>query len=144
VKKLTIAIVLCVFAGVAVAHDGVMNPKVKARMDTMVVLKDNIQLLGKMANGAIAFDAALAAQAREKLVAASAVIAPEFQAPEMDPKSEAKPQIWENWADFEIKAKASIDGANAIQPDSLNALQLSLKPMGDSCQSCHKAYRVKK
>ena len=133
-----------VFATTAFAHNGVKNQAVMTRMDTMGQMKDAIQLMGKMANQAIPFDAAKAAQAKADMIAATSRIAIEFKVEETDPKMEAKPTIWTNWSDFEVKAMGSVQAAQNVQTTSLLDLQQSLTPLGDSCSSCHKAYRIKK
>jgi len=131
-------------ATTAIAHEGVTNKAVMARMETMVEMKEAIQTLGKMANQATPFDPAIATQAKAKMIAATSRIIEDFEAEETDPKMQAKPAIWSNWADFETKALQSVAASKQVQTDALGDLQQSLAPLGDSCSSCHKAYRVKK
>ncbi|NND21494.1 MAG: hypothetical protein HKO14_05350, partial [Silicimonas sp.] len=47
--------VLLLVASAALAHQGVKNPAVKARMDVMSAIGDNTKLLGRMAKGEVAF-----------------------------------------------------------------------------------------
>jgi cytochrome c556 len=141
-KALSIACIC--LAGTAFAKDGVTNPVVKDRMDLMQTIRQNTSVLGDMASGKTAFDAALAAEARAGLSAAAALIPAKFEAEETDPVDEAKPDIWMMFDDFTSKAETLLAAAESVDATSLEALQGSMRPVGGACQSCHEAYRAKK
>ena len=60
----------------------------------------------------------------------------------------AKPEIWENWADFEQKVKdlqaATADFLAAAKSGGPEAAGAKLGPVGDACKGCHEKYREKK
>ncbi|MEP2030614.1 MAG: cytochrome c [Paracoccaceae bacterium] len=132
-----------VTATAALAHQGVQNPAVKARMDGMSAIAENMKTLGQMAKGATEFDAAIARTAAATL-AEHASAAPElFEANETDPKSEARPEIWTNFEDFATKAvklEAIATGFSTSinEPSDLNA---AMSALGANCKSCHSVYR---
>lgn len=137
--------ITCVLlAGAAFAKDGVTNPVVKERMDLMQTIRVNTGVMGDMASGKTAFDAAAATQARANLAAAAALIPAKFEAEETDPVDEARPDIWMMFDDFTSKAEALVTAAEAADTTSLETLQASMRAIGGSCQSCHESYRAKK
>lgn len=140
----TFAVCLMLVAGLASAKDGVTNPVVKARMDTMQTIRVNTGVLGDMAGGKTAFDAAAAATAKAALSAAAAEIATKFKAEEDDPVSEARPDIWMAFDDFTKKAEVLVAAAAAVDVASLAGVQAGMGAIGGSCKSCHEAYRAKK
>ncbi|MBR9841701.1 MAG: cytochrome c [Rhodobacteraceae bacterium] len=131
-------------ATMALAHDGVLNPAVKTRMDIMANIKESLGVIADMAKGKTPFDAAKAETARQTLAIASAKLAPSFEAQETDPKSEALPAIWSNWGDFTAKANDLILASHGMDVSSLPALQDGLVSAGQTCRACHKPYREKK
>lgn len=144
-KKLIIATLLgAAVAGTAFAHEGVKNEAVKKRMMLMDGIKNATGALGAMAKGEMEFDAGKAAMARQALIDGAAATPAAFMANEMDPKSTAKPAIWENWADFETKAMALGTASEALDASSLDGVRAGMGGIGGSCQACHKEYRVKK
>ncbi|NEX46235.1 c-type cytochrome [Pseudotabrizicola algicola] len=130
------------FAGVAVAKEGVQDPTVKARMDLMGSIGMNVRVLGDMATEKVAFDAAAAAAAQQALVAASADIAAKFEPQATDPVSEAKPEIWSNWDDFVAKAQALNTAATNLGAASLDDVKAGMGAIGGTCRDCHSTYRM--
>lgn len=130
-------------AGAAIAHTGVKNPAVMARMDAMRGVADKMKIFGQMAEQETEFDAT-AARAAAAAIAQYAKETPSlFKERENDPKSEAKRAIWENFPDFTAKSQTMERVAVAIAgsistPDDLHR---ALKELGDTCLSCHKTYR---
>ncbi|MEP6065374.1 MAG: cytochrome c [Paracoccaceae bacterium] len=136
--------VLTVIAGSAVlAHSGVKNPAVQARMHAMSIIGGDMKTLGLMAKGEKEFDAE-AAKAALREIAEHAAKAPDlFRANEDDPKSEAKPAIWENFEDFTTKAGALENVALGLSTSiaSVDDLGPAMAALGDTCKSCHSDYR---
>jgi cytochrome c556 len=128
--------------GTALAQEKAQNATVQARKDLMQVVRTNTGVLGDMAQGKTAFDAAAAAAAKAGLAAAAAEIPARFEANEGDPVSKAKPEIWTNWADFVAKGEALLAGAEALDASSLDGVKAGMGAIGGSCQSCHTAYRL--
>jgi len=131
-------------AGAAWAHDDVKDPQVKARMELMGQIKNNIGMLGGMAKGAVEFDAAKAEAAKAGLIANAKAIPAAFEANATDPKSEALPAIWENWDDFKSKAVAMETAVGSVDVSSLEGVQGGMRTIGGSCGGCHKVYRMDK
>ena len=137
------ALGILAFASAAFAHSGVKNVAVKARMDSMVAIGSEMKTLGKMSKGAAPFDKTIA-QAAASAIARHALATPAlFEAEENDPKSEARPEIWANFADFTAKSYAlnAIAMDHSTRIDTLDDLGLAVKALGAACQACHKAYR---
>ena len=145
--KRTVVFATALLAASAVwAHNGVKNPAVMARMDGMSAIADSMKVLGGMAKGAVAFDAAAANEAAGVIAVEAARIPVLFQVEETDPKSEAKPEIWTNFNDFSDRAdaleKVASDLSGSIE--TAEDLQGAMKALGQNCQSCHGTYRIKK
>ena len=140
-KIVTVALVLG--AGAALAHTGVQNKAVKARMAGMGELGAGLKVLGNMAKGTLAFDMAQARAAAAAIAAEAAEIPVLFKAQEDDPKSEALPAIWANFADFTAKADALEAKATAAAGSiaSIDDVRAALGAIGGECRSCHTAYR---
>jgi cytochrome c556 len=128
-------------AGVAWAHEGVKNPVVMARMDGMSEMGSATRVLGEMARGETGFDASAAEAARARIVTQAERTPGLFEAREDDPKSEAKPAIWENFDDFVAKSDAMVAVARAADVSSLDALRSSVREIGRACGACHEPYR---
>ncbi|MGV6850215.1 MAG: c-type cytochrome [Marinibacterium sp.] len=140
---LTLTAALLIAATAALAHSGVKNPAVKARMAAMSAIGDATKILGQMAKGQTAFDAATARAAAQTIAEHAATTPDLFEAPETDPKSEALPVIWTKYEDFTAKAlelhKVAEGLAETIQtPEDLRA---GLGQLGGACKSCHSVYR---
>ena len=140
---MTLALSLALSAGTALfAKEGVTNPTVKARQDTMQTIRRNTAVLGDMAGGKTAFDPAAAAAAKAELAAAAAEIPVKFEPREGDPKSEAKPEIWTGWDDYVQKAEALVAAAEAVDTASLDGVRAGMGAIGGACKSCHETYRL--
>ena len=59
----------------------------------------------------------------------------------------AKNDIWDNFSDFETKAKAMASAARALQTAAASgdkgAVAGAAKRVGGTCKSCHDSYRIK-
>lgn len=130
-------------ASVALAHQGVTNPAVMARMNGMSLIGDNVKVLGSMAKGQIAFDANAAQLAAQEVARHSGESIALFAPRESDPKSEARADIWDNFDDFSAKALAlqtlASDLAGTIA--SVEDVRDAMQPLGKACAACHKVYR---
>jgi cytochrome c556 len=138
-KALTLALIAA--GGLAIAAEAT-NPAAKARQETMDAISAASKVLGNMAKGSVAYDAAAAAEAQAALAAAAATITTVFEPNESDPKSKAKPEIWANWADFQTKAEALVDAAGALDASSLDGIKAGMGAVGGACGACHETYRM--
>ena len=138
--KRFLPLVVIALGTAAAAHEGVKNPDILARMESMKEMSGFAKIIGNMAKGEVAFDAA-AANAPLASIAEHAEKAPElFREPLMEDASEALPSIWENFPDFEAKSAALVQAAR-VQVTTEADLGPVLMNIGSACKSCHTAYR---
>ncbi|SMX27730.1 Cytochrome c-556 [Pelagimonas phthalicica] len=140
---LAMALLIAGIGSVALAHGGVKNAAVMARMNGMTSISEAMKVLGAMAKGQTQFDAETARAAAKDVATLSAQIPDLFQAPETDPKTEALPVIWERFDAFTALAQNTEASALALSqslttPDDLTA---GLAQLGATCKACHKEYR---
>lgn len=138
----TIVAGLVLMAGMAFAEGTRTDPNSIARGATMGAQGGAMKVLGGMAGGEVAYDAAAAEAAKAALVAASASIPVVFQPNSTDAASEAKPDVWTNWDDFAIKAKALNDAAMALDVSSAETIGAGMGAIGGACKACHTTYRL--
>ena len=132
-------------AGAAFAEEERTDPNAIARAELMESIGKNIGIIGDMAGGKAAFDAAAAEGAKAALIEATGKIEATFKDQGgADPASEAKPEIWANWDDFLKKATAASDAAGALDVASLDTIKAGMGALGGACKDCHTTYRVMK
>lgn len=139
----TIVAAFVLVAGAAFAETEATDPSVIARQDLMKSFGGAAKVLGEMAAGKTAFDAAAAETAKAALVAGSAEIAAKFETDAADPASKASPDVWKNWDDFVLKAKGLSDAAAALDLASVESIGAGMGPVGGACKDCHTLYRLK-
>ena len=141
-KALLISAVLA--SGVAYAEDmEPTDPSAIAREEVMKMIGQNIGILGDMAGGKTAYDAAAAEAAKAAIVEAAGKIEATFKDQgAADPASEAKPEIWTSWDDFVAKANALNTAATALDATTLESVQAGMAAVGGACKACHTAYRL--
>jgi cytochrome c556 len=118
------------------------DPLVIGQKDLMKSFGAASKVLGSMAGGGVAFDAAAAEAAKAALITGAADIPVKFATQGADPESESKPEIWSNWDDYLVKAKAMGDAAAALDATSLDGVKAGMGAVGASCKACHQAYRM--
>ena len=144
-KALLISAVLA--SGVAYAEEEVepTDPSAIAREQLMETIGKNIGIVGDMAGGKTAYDAAAAEAAKAALVEATAKIEATFMDQgAADPAFASNPEIWANWDDFLVKAKAANDAAGALDVSSAEAIGAGMGALGGACKDCHTTYRMAK
>ena len=129
-------------AGVAYAEVEPTDPNVIARQNLMKTIGGATKTLGDMAGGKVAFDAAAAEAAKAAISAASLEIEAKFTPTSTDPGTEAKPEVWTNWADFLVKAKGLQDAATALDASSVETIGAGMAGVGGACKACHTDYRL--
>ena len=130
-------------ASAALAHQGVQNAAVKARMDGMSAIAANMKTLGQMAKGEKEFDTVQARSAAAAIARHAAAAPGLFEPEETDPKTEALPAIWTNFADFTAKAADLEAIATGLSTSINDAADLgpAMRALGGSCKACHERYR---
>jgi cytochrome c556 len=143
VKALMIGAVLT--AGSAYAQAERTDPNAIARAELMRSNGKNVGILGDMAGGKAPYDAAAAEAAKAALIENAGMIEATFKDQgAADPASRAKPEIWANWDDFLLKAKALGDAAAAIDVASVESIGAGMGAIGGACKDCHTTYQAPK
>jgi cytochrome c556 len=131
-------------AGAAYAQERT-EPNAIARSELMKVVGKNTGILGGMAGGKTAYDAAAAEAAKADLIEAFGKVEATFmEQGATDPVDEAKPEIWANWDDFLSKANAAATAAGAIDVASVESIGAGMGALGGACKDCHTTYRIMK
>ncbi|KHQ52000.1 Cytochrome c [Mameliella alba] len=142
-KKTALALSMIALGTAALAHSGVTNKDVMARMMVMSTISDQMKLIGSMAKGEADFDAEAVNSALIEIAAQSAQIPSMFETKALDPKSEALPSIWTEFDSFtqrarETEAVAERLAGTVTGPDDLGPV---LHQVGETCKSCHSTFR---
>jgi len=151
-KALTsLSLVAALLAGVAAVQAATpeeLAAAVEARHNHMKGYGAALRVLGGMAQGEVAYDAAAATEAANALaaltVADQSTFWPEGSEAGAVPDSAALPALWENIPDVMAKAEALAAAAAVMQTAAgtdLAALQAALPAVGGACGACHELYR---
>ena len=139
-----IFIVIAITASsIAFAHSGVKDKNVKERMMLMKEMANNTKTIGQMLKGKTPFDADEAKLALERLSSLSLETPKVFKINASDPKSEARPAIWDEFDEFTRLSKdlAETSLVLAGSVDSIDDLRPALKGVSSGCKACHRKYR---
>lgn len=140
--KLIILVSLTI-SSVAFAHSGVKDKNVKERMMVMKEMAGNTKIIGQMLKGKTSFDANQVKLALERISALSLETPKVFTINATDPKSEAMPNIWDEFDEFtklsKDLAETSIVLANSVS--IIEDLRPALKKVSSGCKACHSRYR---
>lgn len=140
---LTSIVTLSLVASVVFAHSGVKNEDVMKRMTQMNEMASNMKVIGAMMKEQQSFDLSLAKAAISKIGELAADTSTSFAIKAVDPKSEAKPIIWDEFDEFTKLADALTNDALLLQsslagPEGLRNVMTTL---GGVCKQCHSRYR---
>ena len=142
-KALIISAVLS--AGAAFAEEERTDPNAIARGELMTLIGKNTGILGDMAGGKAAYDAAAAEGAKAAIVEAAGKIEATFKDQgAADPASEAKPEVWTNWEEFLADAMKLGEAAGAMDVASAESIGAGMGALGGACKDCHTEFRVMK
>ena len=136
-------VVLITASSIVFAHSGVKDKNVKERMMLMKEMANNTKTIGQMLKGKTPFDANEAKLALERLSSLSLETPKVFKINASDPKSEARPAIWDEFDEFtrlsKDLAETSLVLAGSI--NSIEDLRPALKGVSSGCKACHRQYR---
>ncbi len=122
---------------------------IKYRQGVMKAIGGHATGIAQIAYGEVGHRAHLAThtEALQALTKMVTIAFKEDAIPTEDAPSRAKPEIWQNWRDFEKKTedmvKAVTDYATAARTGDANVMATKLDAVWDSCKGCHKKYRKK-
>jgi len=125
------------------------SPEYQAYMQRDAVMEElgeAILPLNEMSQEEIPVDEDVFLESARSLAASAAGMLDGFENQTTIPESRAKPEIWDNWDDFQAKAAALADAANALvaatESGGFAAGQGLVRPMRDTCGGCHRPYRA--
>jgi cytochrome c556 len=149
--KLITALVALTVAGSAYAGghgDKAIQGAIKARQGQMQLYQLNLGVLGAMAKGDVAYDAAAASAAANNLKALANLDGMTMwpQGSDMDSVegTRAKAEIWTTFPAVVENSMAMAKAADAMAAAAgtdLASLQAAMGAVGGQCSACHKAYR---
>lgn len=129
-------------AGIASAQDG----PIKQRQALMKKNGDAMKVVVPMVKGEKPYDAEAAAEAMRSISGTLDEFVTLFPEGSIG-DSAAKPEIWENKADFESRATelkaVALKTADAAA-GGMESFQKAFGEVGNGCKGCHEKYRVKK
>ncbi len=142
--SLKISLIVVFFSStLLLAHTGVKNEDVMKRMNLMKSMAENTKILGKMLKKKIPFDLEQAKNSLIEISNLSKSTPSVFEIMAMDPKSESKMIIWEEFDNFR-------DLSNMLADDTLSAaknlsdfegLKPALLKTAAGCKGCHSRFR---
>ena len=151
-RSLLLAVPLLLAAATAFAHGGATGI-VKERMDQMSAISKAMKAIGAMLKGAEPFDSArVGVLASEIGQMGGDRLTGKFPANSLHAPTEARPEIWTDWEDFQSKAFEMKTAAEALaksaghprsdsDPRSPDVL---FRALGTTCKTCHESFRIKK
>ena len=141
---LSLAFVMApVGTSVMLAHSGVLNKDVAARMTLMSSMGRNMGVLGKMLQKKAPFDQGRAVEAINNIEQLAVETPTVFENKVLDPKSEAKVLIWEEFKSF-TKISTGLAASAKQLPNSMKSfddLRPALITLSKSCKGCHSRFR---
>lgn len=120
---------------------------VKYRKSALFVMQQNFSRVAAMAQGKAPFDAKVAAESTAVAEYMSKLPWAGFGEGTDKGETKAKPEIWTEKAKFNEyadKMQAEMTKlAAAAKTGNLEAIKAAVGPVGESCKTCHDAYRNK-
>ena len=125
------------------AHSGVLNKDVAARMKLMSSMGRNMGVLGKMLQKKAPFDQGKAVEAINNIEQLAVETPTVFEKRVLDPKSEAKELIWEEFKSFTKISTGLAISAKQLSSSmkSFDDLRPALITLSQSCKECHSRFR---
>ena len=125
------------------AHSGVLNKDVAARMTLMSNMGRNMGVLGKMLKQKTPFDQVKATKAINNIEQLAVETPTVFEKRVLDPKSEAKGLIWEEFEPFTKISNSLATSAKQLSSSmkSFDDLRPALITLSQSCKECHSRFR---
>ncbi len=131
-------------AGVALASD---DP-IKDRKELMKGNGKSVKGVVAMLKGEAPYDGAAVAKAMTDINGSLTTFVTLFpKGSETGGETAAKPDIWDNKAEFELIAKdleAATAKAAAAAPGGLDAFKVAFGDVGKTCKACHEKFRFEK
>ena len=125
------------------AHTGVKNEDVMKRMNLMKSMAENTKIIGEMLKKKIPFDLEQAKNSLIEISNLSKSTPSIFDKMAMDPKSESKIIIWEEFDNFRNLSNKLADNtlSAAENLSGFEDLKPALMRTASGCKECHTIYR---
>ena len=97
-----------------------------------------------MVKGEIPFDARVAMAALQSFEAVGYAFGDYFPEGSDQGETRASPKIWQEMAEFQqyfADLREDVAAGVAAKPETLEAFQAVLGPIGENCQRCHEEFR---
>lgn len=126
----------------AVAED--VKGTIKYRQNYMNAISGHTGALRRLKDGLFSAEGHMQmhAEALAKLTRDITLLFPQGT---LEGKTDAKPEIWENWADFEARADESRQAAqallDAVESGDGAAVDARFGELADTCKACHRPFR---
>lgn len=141
----TLGIAAALTATAALAHTDIDDPQVQARMHVMMLIADDMKVLGAIAKGQSAFETEVVSAKAASLAEHARDIEALFKAQVDHPKSEAKDNIWSDWNGFRSKAADMEFAAFGLGGAySKEDFATAFREVAKTCSACHEDYRLQK
>ena len=124
-----------------------VDPSIKYRQSVMEIIGTNMGAIGDIMKNQLGLPGAIENHAGQ-MVESAALIGPAFKKNLSEGPTDAKADIWKDWAKFE-KAIANYEKnarglQTAAQGGDPAAVGAAMKALGKSCGGCHKPFRKPK
>ncbi len=148
-----VPVVLLVCSSTALAEDGPHDKAIKARQSVMQLYGYHIGILSAMAKGKMDYNADLATEAANNLLAVNTLGQSTLWPQGSDDsnpenvENRALPAIWETYPKVAEKGKALNEAVVAMTGEAgngLDALKGSIGAVGEGCKGCHDDFRAEK
>ena len=141
-------IVLAFVMAFAHAQDDGDENLVKYRQRLMSAHGAGMGNIGDILKFKLAHGADHIAQHARSIKQNSMMINEAFKPNKMGAPNDSKASIWDNWSDFETKAKALTTAADelatAADGGDMKAVMPKVQALGEACRGCHNEYRKPK
>jgi cytochrome c556 len=131
----------------AVTADEQDEAYIEYRESVMEIIGTHMGAVADIMKNGLDVPGAIAGHAQQ-MAEAAALIAPAFKRPITEGPTDAKPEIWSDWArferaieDYEKAARGLAAAATSADPASVGP---AMKALGKSCGGCHKPFRKPK
>lgn len=128
------------------AHEGAVGI-VKERMKVMEFIAQNVKMIAPFIMGSLDMNYNAVAGSASQISMAVDTVLTKFPEGSLSEESEAKPEIWQNWNEFEtLFKKLATDAGKLAQmaKDEEFDLMEQFQTMTSNCKTCHTKFRQKK
>lgn len=147
IASLVLAAATLTLAAPASAQFAKPEDAIKYRKNALFVMQQNFSRVAAMAAGKAPFDAKVAAESASVAEFMSKLPWAGFGEGTDKGETKAKPEIWQEQAKFKEyadKMQAEMTKfAAAAKTGNLDNIKAAVGPTGESCKTCHDAYRNK-